>query len=420
MHWITFGQSTINCHKMRGLLFTVAAINLSILVSSGAEGDLACPRSENSLKITFTRKFNRTDGQWRTALSVNGSNPMEEKEIEATHGVSNCSDGIGQYHFKVIVRELDTCMMPALVGECRNFTTRWYYDSYELRCRQFYYGGCGGNQNNFARLEDCQYRCTAGYSTEAPVQEFRSDPPRILQSDTDVAAEEGSYATLKCVAEGRPTPSIIWRKNIDIIDGSDAKYCQLADGSLQVVALTRNDAGVYTCLASNGVGNPIKQDYRLVVTVPVKANITLFKTAYPVSSDISIPCHVEGYPIPRVLWYKDDSILEYTERVQLADPNRIIILRANTTDSGTYRCEASNGYGSSSSSISIMIEGLYVHPNCTDNPYFANCGLIVKASFCYHRYYVHFCCRSCSLAGQLPVHGSHRRLVPTTTATNIH
>ncbi|XP_046402802.1 LOW QUALITY PROTEIN: papilin [Ischnura elegans] len=387
------------------------------------------------------------------------------------------------------------------------------------------------------------------------------EPPRILQSDTDVAAEEDSYATLKCVAEGRPTPSIIWRKNIDIIDGSDAKYRQLADGSLQVVALTRNDAGVYTCLASNGVGNPVKQDYRLVVTepkiheaavigdeatyvvvtlsvpttlhcraigwprpsitwwrgermlplssnrfeqrrdmtllirsvglqdlgpytcqayngigraaswtvtlqavgpvaglspnspyaqylitrpviptrtpyrppvrplprpsprlpevapappsrpsgslVPVKANITLYQTTYPVSSDISIPCHVEGYPIPRVLWYKDDSILENTERVQLADPNRIIILRANTTDSGTYRCEASNAYGSSSSSISIMIEGLYVHPNCTDNPYFANCGLIVKASYCTHRYYARFCCRSCTLAGQLPLHGSH-------------
>ncbi|XP_071454258.1 papilin isoform X2 [Hetaerina americana] len=388
---------------------------------------------------------------------------------------------------------------------------------------------------------------------------------RILQSDTEVAAEEGSYATLKCVAVGRPIPTVLWRKNIDIIDGTDARYRQLGDGSLQIIGLTKNDAGIYTCLASNGVGNPVKQDYRLVVTepepreaavigdettyvvvtlsvpttlhcraigwprpsitwwrgdrmlplsskryeqrrdmtlllrsvglqdlgpytcqayngigkaaswtvtlqavgpvaglspnspyaqflitrpertgpiqpsrpvrpvrpvrpptqpprlpevtppqgppqqipVPVKANITLFRTTFPVSSDISIPCQVEGYPIPRVVWYKDEALLENSERVQIADPNRIIILRANTTDTGTYRCEASNPYGSSSSSVSILVEGVYVHPNCTDNPLFANCGLIVKARYCTHRYYARFCCQSCTLAGQLPSHGSH-------------
>lgn len=50
---------------------------------------------------------------------------------------------------------------------------------------------------------------------------------------------------------------------------------------------------------------------------------------------------------------------------------------------------------------------MYIHPNCKDNRYFANCDLIVKAKFCSHKYYARFCCRSCTEAGLLPVDGAH-------------
>jgi len=59
----------------------------------------------------------------------------------------------------IIFSELDTCKLPALVGECRNYVNRWYFNSLEGRCRQFYYGGCGGNENNFASEHECEGRC---------------------------------------------------------------------------------------------------------------------------------------------------------------------------------------------------------------------------------------------------------------------
>lgn len=53
----------------------------------------------------------------------------------------------------------DICEIPAEVGECANYVANWYYDTKDETCRQFYYGGCGGNENRFATEESCLARC---------------------------------------------------------------------------------------------------------------------------------------------------------------------------------------------------------------------------------------------------------------------
>ena len=62
--------------------------------------------------------------------------------------------------------------------------------------------------------------------------------------------------------------------------------------------------------------------------------------------------------------------------------------------------------------------GVYLHPNCTDNPFFANCRLIIKARYCTNKYYARFCCKSCTLAGQLPTTGPHLLDYKTGATTN--
>jgi hypothetical protein len=36
---------------------------------------------------------------------------------------------------------------------------RYAFDKSTGECRQFQYGGCGGNGNNFASLSDCRKKC---------------------------------------------------------------------------------------------------------------------------------------------------------------------------------------------------------------------------------------------------------------------
>jgi len=41
----------------------------------------------------------------------------------------------------------ETCKQPLEIGQCRALFTRW--GSEDGTCREFVYGGCGGNGNNF-------------------------------------------------------------------------------------------------------------------------------------------------------------------------------------------------------------------------------------------------------------------------------
>lgn len=54
----------------------------------------------------------------------------------------------------------DLCQLPADIGNCQNYVALWYFDTKFKRCRQFYYGGCGGNENRFTSEGDCEQRCS--------------------------------------------------------------------------------------------------------------------------------------------------------------------------------------------------------------------------------------------------------------------
>ncbi|KAF8763257.1 KappaPI-stichotoxin-Shd2a like protein [Argiope bruennichi] len=46
-------------------------------------------------------------------------------------------------------------------GMCRGYFPRYYYDPEAGQCKEFIYGGCGGNLNNFKTEEECKNRCGA-------------------------------------------------------------------------------------------------------------------------------------------------------------------------------------------------------------------------------------------------------------------
>ncbi|CAH1399411.1 unnamed protein product [Nezara viridula] len=85
------------------------------------------------------------------------------------------------------MKELDTCVLPPMEGElCKqNYTERYFYDSLIKQCRPFYFGGCGGNNNNFVSLVDCQRRCD--------IKSLPQESPLIFTTDMCfMASDSGS------------------------------------------------------------------------------------------------------------------------------------------------------------------------------------------------------------------------------------
>uniref|UniRef100_A0A914XTC4 BPTI/Kunitz inhibitor domain-containing protein n=1 Tax=Panagrolaimus superbus TaxID=310955 RepID=A0A914XTC4_9BILA len=64
--------------------------------------------------------------------------------------------------------DVDACVMPPDSGKCRNFVTRWFYNAEKGSCREFTYGSCGGNANNFADKAICEARCVPSINAILP------------------------------------------------------------------------------------------------------------------------------------------------------------------------------------------------------------------------------------------------------------
>lgn len=54
---------------------------------------------------------------------------------------------------------IDACEQPKEEGPCRGQYRRYYYDKESKQCREFIYGGCKGNNNNFQTMEACNQNC---------------------------------------------------------------------------------------------------------------------------------------------------------------------------------------------------------------------------------------------------------------------
>ncbi|XP_013371486.1 PREDICTED: tissue factor pathway inhibitor 2 isoform X2 [Chinchilla lanigera] len=55
------------------------------------------------------------------------------------------------------------CYSPKDEGLCFANETRYYFNMRHKACETFTYTGCGGNDNNFPHLEDCQRVCEKAY-----------------------------------------------------------------------------------------------------------------------------------------------------------------------------------------------------------------------------------------------------------------
>ncbi|CAH2037680.1 unnamed protein product, partial [Iphiclides podalirius] len=54
---------------------------------------------------------------------------------------------------------INFCGIQPDAGICLHLTTKYYYDVNSDNCKEFKYGGCGGNRNRFDNMRSCKREC---------------------------------------------------------------------------------------------------------------------------------------------------------------------------------------------------------------------------------------------------------------------
>ncbi|XP_018107492.1 vascular endothelial growth factor receptor 3 isoform X1 [Xenopus laevis] len=78
-----------------------------------------------------------------------------------------------------------------------------------------------------------------------------------------------------------------------------------------------------------------------------------------VSDSMLMRCLADGTPSPRIMWYKDNKLVEEVSGIVLGELNQTLsIQRVREEDAGMYFCKACNGKGCVNSSASVSVEGI--------------------------------------------------------------
>ncbi|XP_039247645.2 hemicentin-2-like isoform X1 [Styela clava] len=198
---------------------------------------------------------------------------------------------------------------------------------------------------------------------------------RPIQVTDDGSETEQVLA--ECIAKGGSSPFTIEWYDGDLLladtgsstDSENAANPLLIDSVLQlrmVPEASRDYGRELTCVVNDALGRRIAEDVTLEVTEPTTTVPTTTMQAYPMitkfpkSKTITLvkeesrvlTCKATGVPEPTVTWYKEEDKLQSG-----VGESRIEVTANDYTDSGTYRCVASNVEGKDQKEVEISVQG---------------------------------------------------------------
>ncbi|KAG8450332.1 hypothetical protein GDO86_002835, partial [Hymenochirus boettgeri] len=177
--------------------------------------------------------------------------------------------------------------------------------------------------------------------------DFRLNP-------TDVVVAAGEPAILECQPpRGHPEPTIYWKKDKVRIDDKDERI-SIRGGKLMISNTRKGDAGMYTCVGTNMVGERDSDPAEL--TVFERPNFLKRPINQVVLEEeaVEFRCQVQGDPQPTVRWKKDDVDLP-RGRYDIKDDYTLRIKKASSADEGTYACVSENRVGKIEASATLTV-----------------------------------------------------------------
>ncbi|KAM8933893.1 hemicentin-2 [Pelodytes ibericus] len=198
------------------------------------------------------------------------------------------------------------------------------------------------------------YQCTAKNnhgSTTASVWLSVQEPPRIQLEPSSTQLSHGGEVKIRCDVSGYPKPHISW-KHGDTFLTNDSRYTITEDRTLLIRDASQEDAGNYSCVASNDIGS---DEQSIILTYMERPRVTAVKSSLqvPIGEDAILECATDGLPPPLVMWYKGDQ--ELTGPLSGPKKGSLRLTEVRAKDAGEYTCVASNEAGTSSDVIQVDV-----------------------------------------------------------------
>ncbi|XP_010080185.1 PREDICTED: hemicentin-1-like, partial [Pterocles gutturalis] len=176
----------------------------------------------------------------------------------------------------------------------------------------------------------------------------------ILNSPTSLVCEAYSYppATITWLKDGNPLES---NRNIRILPGGR---------TLQILNAQEDNAGRYTCIATNEAGETLKH-YEVKVYIPPTINkgdvsamgLSPKEVKIKVNHSLTLECEAHAIPAAAISWYKDGQPLKPDDHVIIQASGRTLqIKEAQVSDTGRYTCLASNIAGEDEVEFDVNIQ----------------------------------------------------------------
>ncbi|KAL1238904.1 Neogenin [Trichinella spiralis] len=169
---------------------------------------------------------------------------------------------------------------------------------------------------------------------------------------SDVLARRGQEVRFDCAVSGAETPTVHWRRGgvpLDAI-GSRIRMYHLQNGSLIISRAVELDTiydskqDVFQCVAV--VGDHfvlVSRKARLKLIGSVRFVEEPYDRQVPVSSNVVLPCRIQGPIRPTVVtWLKDDLVLKTVELPRLTvgtESGSLEIRTVQYSDQGVYKCQ---------------------------------------------------------------------------------
>ncbi|XP_074858282.1 hemicentin-1 isoform X3 [Carettochelys insculpta] len=164
--------------------------------------------------------------------------------------------------------------------------------------------------------------------------------------------------TLQCVTNGIPNPSITWLKDGQPVNTAKGNI-QLESSAriLQIAKAVLEDAGRYTCVATNAAGEA-QQHIQLHVHEPPRLQDAgkMLNETVVVNNPVHLECKASGNPLPVITWYKDNQLLTSAASVTFLNRGQIVQLDSvQISDTGIYKCVAVNAAGTAELFYSLRV-----------------------------------------------------------------